>query len=145
MPRRAPDPEERLEMTPMIDVTFLLLIFFIVTLNFRTLEGRLDATLPKDHGPGAGAEVVEKLDIVLRVQQPGSLDPDPAAPHLRRYTGRRIGYQAGARTYESLGQLAACLESLSADLPVTRVARERVVFVDVVPVRFLAVAACRAS
>ena len=46
------DEVVELEMTPMIDVTFLLLIFFIVTLNFRTLEGRLDANLPKENGSG---------------------------------------------------------------------------------------------
>ncbi|MBL9124485.1 MAG: biopolymer transporter ExbD [Planctomycetaceae bacterium] len=31
LPRRRPDPDEGIDMTPMIDVTFLLLIFFMVT------------------------------------------------------------------------------------------------------------------
>ena len=39
-----------LPMTPMIDVTFLLLIFFMCTLKFKTLEGKLAAYLPKDVG-----------------------------------------------------------------------------------------------
>ncbi len=38
----------------MIDVTFLLLIFFMCTLNFRTLEGHLSAYLPKDAGVNDG-------------------------------------------------------------------------------------------
>ena len=42
----------RMNMTPMIDVTFQLLIFFIVTLNFRTLEKKLDYRLPTDFGTG---------------------------------------------------------------------------------------------
>ena len=37
-------------MTPMIDVTFLLLIFFMCTLKFKILEGKLGAYLPKDVG-----------------------------------------------------------------------------------------------
>ena len=32
-----------MEMTPMIDVTFLLLIFFLCTLKFKLLEGKLQA------------------------------------------------------------------------------------------------------
>ena len=45
-----------LKMTPMIDVIFLLLIFFVCTANFIPLEGVLpmDTTLPGD----AAAEVV---------------------------------------------------------------------------------------
>ena len=50
-----------LEMTPMIDVTFLLLIFFMCTLKFKTLEGKLNAFLPKDVGVNtAPAEEKEK-------------------------------------------------------------------------------------
>ncbi|MDF1837417.1 MAG: biopolymer transporter ExbD, partial [Planctomycetota bacterium] len=39
-----------MDMTPMIDVTFLLLIFFMCTLKFKVLEGKLTAYLPKDVG-----------------------------------------------------------------------------------------------
>ena len=40
-------------LTPMIDVVFLLLIFFIVTLKFKVLEGKLPTFLPKDVGVNA--------------------------------------------------------------------------------------------
>jgi biopolymer transport protein ExbD len=39
-----------LSMTPMIDVTFLLLIFFMCACKFKTFEGKLAAYLPKDKG-----------------------------------------------------------------------------------------------
>lgn len=42
--------QAEVDMTPMIDVTFLLLIFFMCTLHFKTLEGILQANLPKDVG-----------------------------------------------------------------------------------------------
>lgn len=40
-----------LSMTPMIDVTFLLLIFFMLACKFKTVEGYLKAYLPKEQGP----------------------------------------------------------------------------------------------
>lgn len=62
-----------LQMTPMIDVTFLLLIFFMCTLKFKVLEGKLGAYLPKDVGVNTSqAEPVEKVDIRLDVINPGN-------------------------------------------------------------------------
>ena len=40
--------EATMNMTPMIDVCFQLLVFFMVTSKFKTLAGRLDAFLPID-------------------------------------------------------------------------------------------------
>ena len=37
-------------LTPMIDVTFLLLIFFLVSTTFKRLEGLLPAELPQTRG-----------------------------------------------------------------------------------------------
>ena len=42
--------ETNMDMTPMIDVTFQLLIFFMCSLNFKTEEGALLSHLPKDMG-----------------------------------------------------------------------------------------------
>ncbi|MHC4780471.1 MAG: ExbD/TolR family protein, partial [Planctomycetota bacterium] len=51
--KRKETETEKMEgnMTPMIDVCFQLLIFFMVTSKFKTLEGKLSAYLPKDRGP----------------------------------------------------------------------------------------------
>ncbi len=48
MAKRAPEPnvEVELPVTPMLDMTFQLLFFFIVTFNPQSLEGQLDFTLP---------------------------------------------------------------------------------------------------
>lgn len=72
------DEEVDMEMTPMIDVTFLLLIFFMVTLKFKTLEGKLSAYLPKDVGVNTTeAEPIEKVEILVRVRVTGAkLTPD---------------------------------------------------------------------
>ena len=37
-------------MSPMIDVIFQLLIFFMLTMNFKKVEGKLLSQLPKDKG-----------------------------------------------------------------------------------------------
>ena len=88
------------DMTPMIDVTFLLLIFFIVTLKFKVLEGRLDAALPKDRGTSTSeAEEIEKLDIMLFVAEPGELLPDPDIKDLKLFSGRRIRVEIGAQKW----------------------------------------------
>ena len=65
--------ETKIELTPMIDVVFLLLIFFIVTIKFKVLEGKLETELPKDVGVNASEELPkEKIEI--------SIKKDPSAP-----------------------------------------------------------------
>ena len=64
------EEECEMEMTSMIDVTFLLLIFFMCTLKFKTLEGKLAAYLPKDVGVNTSeAEPIEKVEILIRADQ----------------------------------------------------------------------------
>ena len=51
--RRSPPGEPRTEalnMTPMIDVVFQLLIFFMLSMHFKEVEGKLLSQLPKDKG-----------------------------------------------------------------------------------------------
>ncbi|MDG2149973.1 MAG: biopolymer transporter ExbD [Planctomycetota bacterium] len=68
MARKKPEIEEvTMELTPMIDVVFLLLIFFIVTMKFKVLEGKLETELPKDVGVNSGEveDLLEKLEIKI--------------------------------------------------------------------------------
>lgn len=50
--RRKYDTENnmQLNMTPMIDVIFQLLIFFMCSFHFKKLEGKIESHLPKDKG-----------------------------------------------------------------------------------------------
>ncbi|MDJ0975558.1 MAG: biopolymer transporter ExbD [Planctomycetota bacterium] len=46
-----PEGEEtEMNMTPMIDIVFQLIIFFLITLKFKTIDRRIDSQLPKDRG-----------------------------------------------------------------------------------------------
>ncbi len=52
-------------MTAMIDVTFQLLIYFILTTTFRQAEGQIPGTLPK--AGSSGAATVEKLQTPIKI------------------------------------------------------------------------------
>jgi biopolymer transport protein ExbD len=73
------------QLTSMIDVVFLLLIFFITTMSFRVIEGRLDTQLPKDKGgnPGEVVDLLEPLDVHVE------LDPTEPEGFAVRCFGRR--------------------------------------------------------
>lgn len=69
----------KMELTPMIDVTFLLLIFFLCSIKFKILEGKLQTFLPKDVGVNASPvdKMLEKIDIrITRVQTRDKFDLD---------------------------------------------------------------------
>ena len=125
-----------LEMTPMIDVTFLLLIFFMCTLKFKTLEGKLAAYLPKDVGVNADdAEEIEKVEILVRVKEDGAklkpgnpprlFGPEDSGrwiwntlkvvkefPTLKSYPVRSIEYKVGPRKTTRLAEFGARLAEL---------------------------------
>ncbi|MEX0794290.1 MAG: biopolymer transporter ExbD [Pirellulaceae bacterium] len=63
--------EDELDLTPMVDVTFLLLIFFMVTASF-SIQKSLEVPAPKDDSPSAAAQQIEEPEddpdnIVVRV------------------------------------------------------------------------------
>jgi len=76
----AMDEEVKLELTPMIDISFLIIIFFMC-LPFKTLEGKLAAFLPKDKGieslpqdPPQNFPI--KIHIVGRKETPRTWGPE---------------------------------------------------------------------
>jgi len=56
---RNEDPDMELPLS-MIDVTFLLLIFFMCSMQFKTVEQKLDANLPKNEGQNPLPKKVEQ-------------------------------------------------------------------------------------
>ena len=136
-----------MEMTPMIDVTFLLLIFFIVTLKFKVLEGKLTAYLPKDVGVNTSeAEPIEKVSILLRPRVEGtkmsadgkSVYNDPTGE--KRFIwgpDRVLEYSVGSTKTTDLDELGKRLAKIYKDrddeAPATIDARPGTCYGDVVP------------
>ena len=64
--------EVKLSITPLIDVTFLLLIFFMCAMKFKTLERKVAAFLPKDKGlihDVVPFDDVPKITVMLKRQK----------------------------------------------------------------------------
>lgn len=62
----------QLRMTPMIDVVFLLLIFFMCVSKWKQAEGNLSAELPAEGAPTQQPPPVLDLEkIVIRLQRSG--------------------------------------------------------------------------
>ena len=76
----------KIDMTPMVDVAFLLLIFFMWTTVFRTPQA-LEINLPPD--PNAKVEIAESNVLTLRVIAP----PDTTLKVRTFWTLAKAPYQ----------------------------------------------------
>ncbi len=56
--------ETEMNMTPMIDIVFQLIIFFLLSLKFKAVDRRIDSALPKDRGIQATQQFVDELPMI---------------------------------------------------------------------------------
>ena len=56
-----------LAITPMIDVVFLLLVFFLLASRFKVAEGELKSYLPKDRGAGTDVSPIDLYEVRLKL------------------------------------------------------------------------------
>jgi biopolymer transport protein ExbD len=95
-------------MTPMIDVVFLMLIFFVSTTSFQTLEELLPATLKAPGVTGTEPlppEIEELEEVTIRANLEGG----------------QVRWQVNQRIYTSRGMLRNALVQLAeigANVPV---------------------------
>jgi biopolymer transport protein ExbD len=109
---RSPDfepPEARSDTTPMIDVVFLMIVFF-VCIDFRVLEAKLPAYLPRDVGGSSIEQPVEQLQVCVRVAEQGErvyppqftrgdVDASTGRPARYRLVGHRTVWDIGPNTF----------------------------------------------
>ena len=140
--------EVEMEMTPMIDVTFLLLIFFLCTIKFKVLEGKLSAYLPKDVGVNqSDAEPKEKLEISIRVKEEGGRVYASGSERGQtwqgekdrrfEFVGRKLTYSIGPRKTEKISDIAKWLKDFyrkDPERPSTIDCRPGTVYGDMVPI-----------
>jgi len=107
--RRDADKGERELPLSMIDVTFLLLIFFMCSMNFKSVERALGAELPRN-GPNRSRQD-ERYDVPVRVKihwanARGQVIHGPASAYPESFSGaRRHVSLAGARIVVKVGQM----------------------------------------
>jgi len=107
--RRDADTGERELPLSMIDVTFLLLIFFMCSMNFKSVERALGARLPKDSGPAAGQPPDDGVPLRVRIHwanERGQVIHSPTSAYPEEFDGaRRRVSLAGARVVVKIGRL----------------------------------------
>ena len=145
--KKSSSDDHKLEPTALIDVTFLLLVFFLCTIRFKTLEGKLLGYLPKGAGPDVTVDqVVPPVEVRIMVAEPGrrvfasgsdrgQTWSDPG----RRYdfAGRSLHYRIGPRQTSELHVLDGWMRELQAQDPQRRWsidAGPRTIYGDVIPV-----------
>ncbi len=136
--------EAKMDMTPMIDVVFQLIIFFMCNIKYKVLEGRLDAYLPKDVGVNtAPATQIEKVEITIKVVEVGERrDPkDMSQPWngegTFEYLGRKLSYQIGPRKTADVAEVKKVLAQLHREDPERKSTidcRPGTIYADMIPV-----------
>jgi len=78
IPLTEPDDTE-LNMTPMIDIVFQLIVFFLLSLKFKSVDQRIESMLPKDRGPNPLPVFVPDEDTIkLKVFRRNASNPQKA-------------------------------------------------------------------
>ncbi|MCB9879737.1 MAG: biopolymer transporter ExbD [Planctomycetes bacterium] len=116
--------EVKADMTPMIDVVFLMIIFFIC-IEFKVLESKLDAFLPTDKGSqNTVVEPQEQLSIKIHVQSAGTKDygrdgpginPNTERPNRFKLTGHLVKWEVGPKPLYSIQEVKKELERIASD------------------------------
>ena len=109
--KQAMKEEVEISMTPMIDVVFLLLIFFMCTLKMIAAEGQFSTFLPKDVGT-AKAKAQPELDkLKIRIIMQGA-----HVPGVRDWEFRTPGWSS--KDVNALQKQVARFVTRSPDAPV---------------------------
>ncbi len=96
--RQSDNPPMQPPMTPMIDVTFQLLLFFLLTMTFRMAEGMIPGALPKK-GMGAPEEQQEIVEPIRVKVLPAGSEKTSVNFEVEGYSAR---VATGAELYEVL-------------------------------------------
>lgn len=93
MKRKRPPKQTQPPLTPMIDVVFQLLIFFLLGTSFREQEGLIPATLPEKGEAAASNVVIQELHIEIHAA---------GAMGVRYYVrGENMGIEGGPDTLKN--------------------------------------------
>ena len=113
--RDAVSQDHRVDMTPMIDVVFLLIIFFLC-IDFKVLEAKLPAYLPKHKGSMVELrEPQPQLRLKIHCDKFGDEKLRPGSKTAYRLVGHEIHYTLDADRLETLADLDTKLSQIFRD------------------------------
>jgi biopolymer transport protein ExbD len=100
------DPDPVLDMSPMIDMSFLLLIYFLVTSTLEPTEADLAMTMPSSMSDGNSKVEIDMMTVQVNaaghvVLNDEVLDTDAANRELPMLTDRLRTYVESARLTQS--------------------------------------------
>jgi biopolymer transport protein ExbD len=96
-------------MTPMIDVVFQLIVFFLVSMRFRTLDMKIEASFPRDGGVVPGPARPPKPHVDVRLARPSA-----ASPVTLRVSGATLGDAADEAAWARLRDHATAVRERQA-------------------------------
>ncbi len=88
-----------MNMTPMIDVTFQLIVVFLCCMKFRTLDQKLEAFLPQGGPDPRLVPVLPETHLTVELHR----RPGEGATEVR-VLGTRLGMATDAATWRSLSR-----------------------------------------
>ncbi len=116
--RRRRDEQADLEITPLIDVVFLLLIFFMLTSSFARQESgptdRISVELPR---ATAASEADERVPIMVVVQSDGAIELRGLDAESESDDSNTGGSESGAETVSETEELLAILREVRSERP----------------------------
>lgn len=75
-------PDTQLNMTPMIDIVFQLILFFLFNLRFKSLDWRIESSLPRA-GPFTGPPVEMPPHLRVSLSRLSAEDPSKASTKIK--------------------------------------------------------------
>ncbi len=123
MARALPTMDEvTLNMTPMIDIVFQLILFFLFSLKFKSLDYRFESQLPRDRGPAADYVIPPPLQLLsVSLFRLDEIDADKARTKMKFAGSEWILPDVAAydEREKSFGALRARIEQVSRATAIT--------------------------
>jgi biopolymer transport protein ExbD len=94
------DTPVSINVTALVDIIFCLCLFFMCSLKFKELEGKLDSWLPKDKGAASAAQMNQTVDEIRIL-----LSYDLQTKSLQRLFGQNRVVEQGPKGDLELGNL----------------------------------------
>ncbi len=100
------EPDPALDMSPMIDMSFLLLIYFLVTSTLEPVESDLAMTMPTSMGESSAKVEIDMMTVQVNpvgavVLNDEVLDTDPTVRELPMLVDRLRTYVESAKLTDS--------------------------------------------